>query len=52
MGRHGAGARPDCGDLVDNLHAFDHLAENRIAPALGCRRGVIEEIVIFQIDEK
>src|SRR5258705_13125859 len=39
-------------DLVHDLQAFDHFAEHAITPTGGCRRCVIEEIVVDHVDEE
>ena len=38
--------------FVDNISARRHLAEHAIAPALGIRRGVVQKIIIADVDEK
>ena len=39
-------------DLVDNIHAFNHLAKHAVAPALAGFAGVVQELVVFDVDEK
>ena len=39
-------------DLVHHVSAGHHLAEHRIAPALGRWRGVVQKAVVGHVDEK
>src|SRR5512134_1227191 len=43
------------GDLLDLVHrvrALDHLAEDRVAPALRALAAVVEEVVVLHVDEE
>jgi hypothetical protein len=42
----------DLADLLDHVHAFDDLAEHRVAPALRRRRRVVQEVVVVHVDEE
>src|SRR3546814_8939433 len=44
--------RLDLFDLVDDIGAFDHLAEYRVAPAAGGGGGEVQEFVIGNVNEK
>src|SRR6266705_1288247 len=39
-------------DFVDDVPAFDDLAEHAVAPALGAGRRVIQEVVVLDVDEE
>src|SRR5690606_25638010 len=56
FGRHvlmeAAGSGLDALDLVDGFSAFDHLAENCIAPAIAGWCCVVQEIVVRYVDEE
>src|SRR5712691_1054124 len=39
-------------DLVDDVLALDDLAEHAVAPTLGAGRGVIQEVVVLEVDEE
>src|SRR5437762_14169123 len=39
-------------DFVDNVPAFDDLAEHAVAPTLGVRGRVVEEAVVLDVDEE
>ena len=38
------------GDFVDYVHAFDHFAKDRVAPAI--LTGMVEKVIVFHVDEK
>src|SRR6267142_2538406 len=42
----------DAFDLVDDALAFDDLAKDAIPPAVRARRGMVEEIVVGDVDEE
>ena len=39
-------------DPFDDVHAVNHLAKYRVTPALGVLAGVVEEVVVGNIDEE
>src|SRR5215470_15440078 len=39
-------------DLVDHVLAFDHLAEDAVAPAFRARAAVVQEGVVLDVDEE
>ena len=47
-----AAAGRDALDLVDDVRAFDDLAEHAVTPALRARALVVEEVVVGDVDEE
>ena len=37
---------------IDHIHTFDHFAKYGVTPAIRGRAGVIQETIVFVIDEK
>ncbi|MPN33089.1 hypothetical protein SDC9_180572 [bioreactor metagenome] len=49
---HTARAGLGSGDFVDDVHSFDHFAEDAVAVVLGRRRLEVEEIIVDEVDEE